>query len=404
MIPDLSVEGNATLWARLEAAKRRLFYTLLRLGLPLENRADDPEHGLAFDFLADAPQSHAQGVMTGHDNGLITLALREADDAVREKVRGEMGEPYRTLLGHFRHESGHYFWDRLVADNEKMLEEFRACSAMSARIMTRRCNAITRKARRPAGRIISSASMPPPIPGRISPKPGRIICTSWTRWKRRAPSASRSSPRAAHGELSAEVDFDAHNAASMAQLIDAWLPIAFAVNSLNRSMGQPDLYPFVLAPTAIEKLAFVHELTHPAVQSGRAPLKQLTNAAAFHSHFDTSQFRTCRIETRRLPTTLFRRPRKGPSQKESVVKVATYGALMGALLAISAVETAQAARLHHGVQGAAPYQGGAPCPGACDSSAPAGAAYAQSCYDYRSSSHVGEVFVRNVPAPVAYAG
>ena len=115
MIPDLSVPVNDLLWARIEAAKRRLFYTLMRLGLPLENRIDNPAHGLAFDFLADPPQSHSHGVMTGHDNGLITLALREADDVVREQVRGQMREPYRTLLGHFRHESGHYFWDRLIS-------------------------------------------------------------------------------------------------------------------------------------------------------------------------------------------------------------------------------------------------------------------------------------------------
>ncbi|HEY8254688.1 MAG TPA: putative zinc-binding metallopeptidase, partial [Rhizomicrobium sp.] len=117
-VPDLSVSGNDALWRKLETAKHRLFYSLLRLGLPLENRTDNPEHGLAFDFLADPPESHAAGVMTGHDNGLITLAIREADDAVRERVRGEMGEPYRTLLGHMRHESGHYFWDRLVATDE----------------------------------------------------------------------------------------------------------------------------------------------------------------------------------------------------------------------------------------------------------------------------------------------
>src|ERR1700753_1536230 len=127
LIPDLSVEGNVLFWAKIEAAKHRLFYTLLKLGMPLENRLDDPEHGLAFDFLADPPQPHAQGVMTGHANGLITLALKEADDSVREKVRGEMGEPYRTLLGHFRHESGHYFWDRLIASDENRLGDFLGC-------------------------------------------------------------------------------------------------------------------------------------------------------------------------------------------------------------------------------------------------------------------------------------
>src|SRR6201999_3857264 len=72
-----------------------------------------------FNFLADDP-SATKKVMTGHDNGVITIALAEADDAEREKRRLEMGEPYRTLLGHFRHEVGHHFWDVLVRDGGKL--------------------------------------------------------------------------------------------------------------------------------------------------------------------------------------------------------------------------------------------------------------------------------------------
>ena len=125
VIPDLSVPGNLQLWARMEDAKHWLFYSLILLRLPLANRIDDPVHGLAFDFLAEASTPHATHVMTGHDEGLITLALKEADDAVREHVREAMGEPYRTLLGHFRHESGHYFWDRLVASDPSTLAAFR---------------------------------------------------------------------------------------------------------------------------------------------------------------------------------------------------------------------------------------------------------------------------------------
>ena len=106
-------------WRKLEAAKHRLFYTLLRLNLPIETRNENPE-GLAFDFLADQPAQSGPKVMTGHDNGLITIALAEADDAERERRRTAMGEPYRTLLGHFRHEVGHYYWDRLVRDEGRL--------------------------------------------------------------------------------------------------------------------------------------------------------------------------------------------------------------------------------------------------------------------------------------------
>ncbi len=88
-------------WQKIEAAKHRLFYTLLRLNLPLQTRAENPE-GLLFNFLADSPFDPNMRVMTGHDSGLITLAITEADDVERERRRSADGEPYRTLLGHFR--------------------------------------------------------------------------------------------------------------------------------------------------------------------------------------------------------------------------------------------------------------------------------------------------------------
>jgi hypothetical protein len=269
VIPDLTVEGNALLWARIEAAKRRLFYNLIKLGLPLENRVDDPEHGLAFDFLADPPQAHSQTVMTGHDNGLITLALKEADDSVREKVRGDMGEPYRTLLGHFRHESGHYFWDRLIGGDEEKLARFRACFG-DERIDYAAALARHYSEGAPAGWQNEYVSV------YATTHPWEDFAETWAHYLHIVDTLETArtfgikvAPRAARGELSAVVDFDSHNAESMAQLIDAWLPIAFAVNSLNRSMGQPDLYPFVLAPRTIEKLAFVHALTHPKAKAAR---------------------------------------------------------------------------------------------------------------------------------------
>ena len=106
----IEVEGDE------DGAKKRLFYSLLHLGLPLETRTENPAHGLAFRFLADTPVA-PEPVLTGHDSGIITIALAEADDAEREARRTGMGEPYRTLLGHFRHEIGHHYWDLLVQDH-----------------------------------------------------------------------------------------------------------------------------------------------------------------------------------------------------------------------------------------------------------------------------------------------
>jgi hypothetical protein len=121
VIPNLSQAQNVERWRRLEAAKHRLFYTLLKLDLPLASRMDDPK-GLAFDFLSDPAEGtpHEPTVLTGHDNGLITINLAEADDAERERRRHAMGEPYRTLLGHFRHEVGHYYWDVLIGSDPSL--------------------------------------------------------------------------------------------------------------------------------------------------------------------------------------------------------------------------------------------------------------------------------------------
>ena len=128
IIPDLSQPQNLANWQKIEIAKHRLIYTLRRLNLPLQTRAENPE-GLIFNFLADSPVDPNARVMTGHDSGTITLALAEADDVERERRRSQMGEPYRTLLGHFRHEVGHYFWDRAGARQGRARNPSSPCSA-----------------------------------------------------------------------------------------------------------------------------------------------------------------------------------------------------------------------------------------------------------------------------------
>jgi hypothetical protein len=112
-IPDLSTERNRMLWARMEMAKRRLIYTLLRLGIALPSKKDDPKSGLAFDFVSTLTNPT---VTTGHLNGVITVNLEEADDTYRQINRQQLGENSRTLLGHFRHESAHYLWQRQLSE------------------------------------------------------------------------------------------------------------------------------------------------------------------------------------------------------------------------------------------------------------------------------------------------
>jgi hypothetical protein len=117
VVPNLNEPGNKAAWYKLELAKRRLLHTLIHLGCGVRNKVDDPERGLAFAFLAEGEGSEVAPIFTGHAGGLITINIAEADDVELERRRQQLHEPYRTLLGHFRHEVGHYYWDRLIKDN-----------------------------------------------------------------------------------------------------------------------------------------------------------------------------------------------------------------------------------------------------------------------------------------------
>ncbi len=259
-VPDLTVEGNAERWRRIEVAKHRLAYSLIRWNLPIVTRAEEPETGLAFEFLADAPD---EPVMTGHDNGLITLNIAEADDALREKARAEMGEPYRTLLGHFRHEIGHYYWDRLVSDGGRLA----ACRAVFGDDSMDYGEALDRHYEEGAPpdweeRFVSAyATM----------HPWEDFAETWAHYFHivdtlETAAAFRMVVAGAQPEEGdRRMDFDPYTPGPFANVVDAWLPLTFAVNALNRSMGLPDLYPFVLAPAAIDKLDFIHRLVHGEV-------------------------------------------------------------------------------------------------------------------------------------------
>jgi hypothetical protein len=261
-IPDLSVEVNLQRWRKMEAAKHHLFYSLLRLRLPLENRIDNPEHGLAFDFLADSPETGPK-VMTGHDNGLITIALVEADDAERERRRTHMHEPYRSLLGHFRHEVGHYFWDVLVRDGGR-LEECRAVFGDDSEDY----NAALERHYQDGAPADWQDHF---VSQYASTHPWEDWAETWAHYLHIVDTLEMASafgitvkPRLTRDEtLSAVINLDPYNPdAKMEDLIDAWLPLTFAMNSLNRAMGNPDLYPFVLSPTVVMKLGFVHNVVH----------------------------------------------------------------------------------------------------------------------------------------------
>jgi hypothetical protein len=256
-IPDLTVEGQQTTWYKLEAAKRRLVYTLMNLRLPIEPRAREP-HGLAFEFLAE-PAEGQPPVLTGHTGGVITIALAEADDAERERRRTALGEPYRTLLGHMRHESGHYYWTRLIEGSDRH-EAFRTQFGnerddYSAALSRYYANG-------PAAdwqmRFVSAYA---------SAHPWEDWAETWAHYLHIADTLETAAacgvsirPRRRDEPALPKVPEAAGTAAtSFDALMASWYPLTYLLNNLNRGLGQVDAYPFVLSPPAVEKLRFVHD-------------------------------------------------------------------------------------------------------------------------------------------------
>ena len=255
VIPNLAISGNLEQWAQLEAAKRRLFYTLYTLNLPLITKHADPERGLAFAFLDDDPTlSDSERAMTGHDKGLITIRLAEADPAERERARQELDEPYRTLLGHFRHEIGHYYWDLLVRDSA-WLEAYRALFGDERSDYQQSLQRYYEQGPLPNW----SQSF---ISAYASSHPWEDWAESWAHYLHMTDTleTAQAVGLAVNLHHIAPHRSDDPSAAHFDRLIDDWFELTFAVNNINRSMGLSDLYPFTLSDRVIEKLRFVHEV------------------------------------------------------------------------------------------------------------------------------------------------
>ncbi len=258
IIPDLSDPARLSRWRALEAAKHRLIYTLIRLRLPLATRAEDPAHGLAFDFLAETPTQPK--ILTGHDDGLITIALKEGSDAERERMREQMGELYRTPLGHFRHEIGHHYWDLLVRGSP-FLDRFRQLFGDEREDYAQALKNHYGRPHKPGwqAHFVSLYA---------TSHPWEDFAETWAHYLHIIDTLEMAAsfgisihPKLTRDPaLQADITFDPYREADMASLVETWLPLAFAVNSLNRSMGQPDLYPFILSAHVVEKLAFIHEV------------------------------------------------------------------------------------------------------------------------------------------------
>jgi hypothetical protein len=276
-IPDLSVPHNQALWLHIELAKRRLVSSLMALGLPVRSKlTEDPQHGLAFNFLA--PTAAAPQVLTGHDNGLITINLEEADDAKREQRRADLREPYRTLLGHLRHEVGHYYWSYLV-EGTPWHEPFRDLFGDERENYQAALDRHYQNGPRTdwaVGYVSAYASA----------HPWEDWAETWAHYLHMVDTLDTALSFGLDAE-NIELHYDPFTdkvlyrapdlfASKTADsevfllFVNAWTELTGVLNELSRSMGQPDFYPFVLPAAAVTKLHFVHQVVL-AADRARAP-------------------------------------------------------------------------------------------------------------------------------------
>jgi hypothetical protein len=249
-VPNHDDADQREAWARLEVAKKRLIYSLLRLGLPFD-RSDLPHGPMVFDFKDDA--------MTGHAEGVITIALSEADPVERERRREMFDEPYRSLLGHLRHESAHYFWTQLVLETGR-IEECRRLFGDERADYAEALNAHYANGPKPNWQLEY-------ISAYAGAHPWEDWAETWAHYLHMVDAVDTAEavgmePRSAGISFGAIWPFrrdDIYREESFDDLMERWVPLTVAMNSVSRSMGHRDFYPFVIPDRAVAKLKFVHD-------------------------------------------------------------------------------------------------------------------------------------------------
>ena len=242
---DLKRAKTLRRWSALETAKRHLLYSLLSLRLPIEPQGDGP--ALAFRFVEDRrsnPLADEEHVNSGHLNGMITINMAEADPDWLVSQRQAMNEPYRTLLGHFRHESGHYYWERLIRPNNNFQQEF---SALFGDATTDYAAALAayyaRKDKSGWGdRFISAYCQAHPL---------EDWAECWAHYLHLHDGLETAACMGMLGVSGQQTDFDAR--------INQWSELTTKINAVNRSLGL-DSYPFTLSDAVRKKLAFIDKV------------------------------------------------------------------------------------------------------------------------------------------------
>ncbi|EJE49238.1 hypothetical protein PMI14_06312 [Acidovorax sp. CF316] len=274
LLPDLSDPANLRRWKQIEGAKRQLFYTLARLGLePVPGRS-----GPVFEFLADLLGGPA--ILTGHQGGTITLNVAEADDDERARRRIALGEPYRTLIGHLRHESGHFYWDQLVRDGQR-LDAFRNLFGDERQDYAAALDAHYAKGSNGNDWFLNHVS------AYAAAHPWEDWAETWAHYlhmvdllETAASYQTAVTVPDPHMALRHHVtDPFAASHPDFQDLVRQWVPLTLLLNSLNRSLGQDDAYPFALSSGAMVKLRFVHDLVQEAQQPADSGAPHLATSA-----------------------------------------------------------------------------------------------------------------------------
>lgn len=259
IIPDLTKTYNVARWKKLELAKRRFLYTCLKLGLPTQSPSGSNQPTLSFQFLEE--QENAP-VKTGHQAGVITINIAEADEDEREHRRLNLHEPYRTLVGHLRHESGHFYWERLIAQssNWSRFRELFGDETLSYDAALQRYYQHGPPADWPTRTVTAYASS----------HPWEDWAETWAHYLHIMDTLETAASFGISVNPDNAPNNSSHNAPPVrfnewmdfTHMIADWVPLTCALNSINRGMGLSDLYPFVIPLAVVEKLRFIHEVIH----------------------------------------------------------------------------------------------------------------------------------------------
>tara|TARA_R110002051_G_scaffold298457_4_gene365306 strand:- start:11311 stop:12375 length:1065 start_codon:yes stop_codon:yes gene_type:complete len=262
IIPNLQIGQNKEKWNKLEIAKHRLIFQLLQLRLPIESKMIYKDSGLCFNFLSNEEAvGENKNLMTGHANGVITILLSEADAVLLEKMKKNLDERYRTLIGHFRHEVGHYYWERLIRDNAYLLEQYRDYFGDESVSYS---DALDRHYRNGPDVNWQNSF----ISEYASSHPWEDWAETWAHYFHLMDTLETAyyfgmkvnARLAFENPIQMDAFFDPYQESNFEKIIDSCIPLYFAMNSMNRSMGITDIYPFVISDAVKKKMNFIHQI------------------------------------------------------------------------------------------------------------------------------------------------